>query len=332
MNDQNKIIIYQTDDGQSQIDVRLDEETIWLSQKQMGKLFEKNSDTIGLHIKNIYNTGELNEISTTEKYSVVQKEGKRGVKRKIKFYNLDVIISVGYRVNSKRGTQFRIWANNVLKNYLVEGFAINEKRLQQKIEQLDEIKKIIQLQEKVISGYQLKSSETEGLVQIISEYSYALDLLDDYDYQRINLPDTGTKSLSKISYKEAKNAIKKFAEKTKATDLFGLEKDDSFKGSLENIYQTFDGKDLYLTVEEKAAKLLYLVVKNHSFVDGNKRIAAFLFIWFLELNSILYDKNGLKQLSDSTLVALTLMLAESNPKDMDIMNKLVVNLLARKPK
>ena len=327
-----KIEIYQTNDGQTQLRVNLEEETVWLNQTQMEMLFDKSKKTISEHINNIFREGELEQKSTVRKFRTVQKEGKREVARNIDHYNLDVIISVGYRVKSQSGTQFRIWASKVLKNYLVEGFAINEKRLQQKAEQLDELKKIIQLQERVISGYQLKSSETEGLVQIISEYSYALDLLDDYDYQRIRLPEGGTKGLKKINYKEAKTAIKKFAEKTKATDLFGLEKDDSFKGSLENIYQTFDGKDLYPTAEEKAAKLLYLVVKNHSFVDGNKRIAAFLFIWFLELNSILYDKNGLKQLSDSTLVALTLMLAESNPKDMDIMNKLVVNLLAKKPK
>lgn len=260
MNDKSQIIIYQTDDEQIQIDVRIATDTIWLSQKQMGELFEKDSDTIGLHLKNIYSSGELIESATTEKYSVVQKEGNRNVKRKIKFYNLNAVISVGYRVNSIRGTQFRIWANKILKQYLVDGFAVNEKRLQQKVEQLDELKKIIQLQEKVISGYALETNETKGLIAIISEYAYALDILDDYDYQRIKLPEGGTESVRKITYKDAIDAIKKFAEKTKASNLFGLEKDDSFKGSLENIYQTFNGKDLYPTVEEKAAKLLYLVV------------------------------------------------------------------------
>lgn len=327
MNEQSKIVIYQTDDGQTNIEVRLVEETIWLSQKQMGELFEKDSDTIGLHLKKIYKTGELEEISTTEKYSVVQKEGNRKVNRKIKFYNLDAIISVGYRVNSKRGTQFRIWANKVLREYIVQGFAVNEKRLAQKAEQLDELKKIVALQEKVISGYQLRTGEAEGLIHIISAYSKALCLLDDYDYQRLQLPESTAEEKFTISYQEAKTAIKQLAEKTGATDLFGAEKDDSFKGSLENIYQTFDGKELYPSIEEKAAYLLYFVVKNHSFVDGNKRIAAFLFIWFLEKNNLLYNQSGHKILSNDALVATTLMLAESNPDDKDILIKVIVNLL-----
>jgi len=326
MNDKNKIVIYQTDDGQTQIDVRFDTETIWLSQKQMGELFEKDSDTIGLHLKNIYSTGELEEKSTTEKYSVVQKEGKRRVKRKIKFYNLDATISVGYRVNSKRGTQFRIWANKVLREYLVQGFVINEKQLTQKAGQLDELKRIVSLQEKVISGYELKTGEAEGLIQIISAYSKALSILDDYDYQRLQLPKSKTKEKFKISYEEAKIAIQQLSEKTGATELFGAEKDDSFKGSLENIYQTFEGKDLYPSLELKATHLLYFVVKNHSFVDGNKRIAAFLFIWFLEKNNFLYDKTGQKILSDDALVAITLMLAESNPEDKETLIRVIVKL------
>ncbi len=327
MNEQNKIIIYQTDDGQTNIDVRLEEETVWLSQKQMGELFEKDSDTIGLHLKNIYKTGELEEISTTEKYSVVQKEGNRKINRIIKFYNLDAIISVGYKVNSKRGTQFRIWANKILREYLVQGFAVNENRLTQKTEQLDELKRIVALQEKVISGYQLKTGEAEGLIHIISSYSKALSLLDDYDYQRLQLPESTAEEKFKISYAEAKAAIKQLAKNTGATDLFGAEKDDSFKGSLENIYQTFDGKVLYPSLEEKAAHLLYFVVKNHSFVDGNKRIAAFLFIWFLDKNGLLLTKTGAKRLSDEAIVALTLMLAESQPDDRDILIKVIVNML-----
>lgn len=328
MNEQEQIVIYQAKDGQTQIDVQLKEETIWLSQKQMAELFDKDSDTIGLHLKNIFKSKELDKNSTTEKYSVVQKEGKRNIKRNILHYNLDAIISVGYRVNSKRGTQFRIWANKILKDYLIKGFAVNEKRLQQTTLQLQELKKIVQLQENVISEYHLETDEAQGLIKVIASYSTALDLLDDYDHQRLKLPTTSAAEVVKINYDEARNAINELGKQTKFEGLFGKEKDDSFKGSLENIYQTFDGIELYKTIEEKAAHLLYFVVKNHSFTDGNKRIAAFLFVWFLERNNILYQSNGAKIIADSTLVALTLMIAQSNPNEKDMMIKVIVNLLA----
>lgn len=328
MIEQGNIIIYQEEDGKTQIDVRLKEDTIWLTQKQMSELFEKDSDTIGLHLKNIFKSKELNKDSTTEKYSVVQQEGERSVKRNILHYNLDAIISVGYRVNSKRGTQFRIWANKILKDYLVKGYALNEKRLKQSTQQLEEIKKVVQLQEKVISEYQLETDETQGLIKVISGYAKALSLLDDYDHQRLTTPDSGNVEIVKIDYIEAKEAIKQLGKQTSFEGLFGIEKDDSFKGSLENIYQTFDGIDLYKTVEEKAAHLLYFVVKNHSFTDGNKRIAAFLFIWFLEKNKLLYTTENKKIIAESTLVALTLMIAQSNPLDKDMMIKVIINLLA----
>lgn len=327
MDEQQQIVIYKTKDGQTHIDVQLKDETIWLSQKQMSLLFDKDSDTIGLHLKNIFKSEELDEISTTEKYSVVQQEGNREIKRNILHYNLDAIISVGYRVNSKRGTQFRIWANKILKDYLVKGYAINEILLKESNQKLNEFKKIVQLQEKVISEYQLESDEAEGLIKVIASYSNALDLLDDYDHQRLIIPKTENIEVVKIDYKEARNAINELGKQTKFEGLFGKEKDDSFKGSLENIYQTFDGIELYQTIEEKAAHLLYFVVKNHSFTDGNKRIAAFLFVWFLERNNLLYNISGVKIISDSTLVALTLMLAQSNPNDKDMMIKVIVNLL-----
>ncbi|MBL4939025.1 MAG: virulence protein RhuM/Fic/DOC family protein [Lutibacter sp.] len=327
MNEQERIVIYQAKDGQTQIDVQLKEETIWLTQKQMSELFEKDSDTIGLHLKNIFKSKELDKNSTTEKYSVVQQEGERNIKRNILHYNLDAIISVGYRVNSKRGTQFRIWANNILKDYLIKGYAVNKKRLQQTKQQLQELKKIVQLQENVISEYQLETDEAQGLIKVIASYSTALDLLDDYDHQRLKLPKKGNVEVVKINYVEARNAINELGKQTKFEGLFGKEKDDSFKGSLENIYQTFDGIELYQTIEEKAAHLLYFVIKNHSFTDGNKRIAAFLFVWFLERNEYLYLVNGNKRIADGTLVALTLMIAQSNPNEKDMMVKVIVNLL-----
>lgn len=325
-NKNDKVVIYQTEDGISSIDVKLEDNTVWLNQKLIAELFDRDYKTISKHINNVFREGELDKNSTVAKYATVQDEGNRVVTRDIDHYNLDIIISVGYRVKSIRGTQFRIWANKVLKDYLVQGFALNEKRLSQKAEQLDELKKIVSLQEKVISGYKLESGEAEGLIQIISAYSKALSILDDYDYQRLQIPESKSKEKFKISYIEAKVAIKQLAEKTGATELFGAEKDDSFKGSLENIYQTFEGKDLYPSLEMKAAHLLYFVVKNHSFVDGNKRIAAFLFIWFLEKNNLLYDKTGLKILSDDALVAITLMLAESKPEDKDTLIKVIVRL------
>ncbi|MCD4675826.1 MAG: virulence protein RhuM/Fic/DOC family protein [Desulfobacula sp.] len=326
MESNTKVVIYQSKDGSSSIDVNLEDNTVWLNQKQMAELFDRDYKTISKHINNVYREGELDKNSTVAKYATVQDEGNRTVTREIDHYNLDVIISVGYRVKSVQGTQFRIWANKILKEYLVQGFAVNERRLSQKAEQLVELKKIVALQEKVISAHKLKTGEAEGLIQIISAYSKALSILDDYDYQRLQLPKSKIKEKFKISYDAAKIAIQQLAEKTGATELFGAEKDDSFKGSLENIYQTFEGKDLYPSLEMKAAHLLYFVVKNHSFVDGNKRIAAFLFIWFLEKNNLLYDKSGLKILSDNALVAITLMLAESNPEDKNTLIKVIVKL------
>jgi hypothetical protein len=228
-----------------------------------------------LHLKNIYKSKELVEKLTTEYFSVVRKEGRRMVERNIQHYNLDAIISVGYRVNSRRGTQFRIWANKILKEYLIKGFAVNENRLQQKTQQIDELKKVIHLQEKVFSAHTLEHGDAEGLLKVIAEYMQALDILDDYDHQRLQLPKNQSKEVHRITYSEAKKAIQKLGEQTGASGLFGREKDDSFKGSLENIYQTFDGKDLYPSIEEKAAHLLYFVIKNHSFTDGNKRILLF---------------------------------------------------------
>jgi prophage maintenance system killer protein len=293
-------------------------------------LFDKDSDTIGLHLKNIFTTGELEESSTTEEYSVVQKEGTRNVKRKIRHYNLDAVISVGYRVNSIRGTQFRIWANKILKEYLIKGYSINEKTLKQQNEQLQELQKTIKILSSAVQSKELTSDESKGLLSIISDYSYALDMLDQYDYQSLLITNTSIKNVYRITYAEAIGQIELVRRTYGNSELFGREKDDSFKSSISTIYQTFDGKDLYPSIEEKAAHLLYFVTKNHSFSDGNKRIAAFMFLYFLSKNGVLYDRYSNKRIADNTLVALTLMIAVSKQEEMDVMIKVIVNLINSK--
>ncbi|TDN80810.1 Fic/DOC family protein [Salegentibacter sp. 24] len=326
---QDQILIYKTETGQTQIDVRLEEETVWLTQAQMIALFESSKANISEHIKHIFSSGELDDNSTVRKFRTVQSEGKREVARDRMHYNLDVVISVGYRVNSKRGILFRQWANKVLKEFLLQGYSINEKILREKTSQLEELKNVGRLQEKVISEHDLNTDESAGLIKIIAQYSRALDLLDDYDHQRLEVPEEGSREVFQITYSEARKAIDELGRQTKFEGLFGREKDDSFKGSLENIYQTFGGEDLYPTTEEKAAHLLYFVVKNHSFSDGNKRIAAFLFVWFLDRNKILYTQTGNKVIPDNALVALTLLIAESHPGDKEMMIKVIVNLISR---
>ncbi len=321
------IKIYQSQDGQTEVQVRFEDETVWLSQKQMAQLFDKDTDTVGLHLKNIYKSGELDEISTTEDSSVVQLEGKRNVKRNVKFYNLDSIISVGYRVNSKRGIQFRIWANKILKEYLIKGFSINEKRLAQQNEQLKELQNSVKILGNALTFKALSNDESIGLLKIISDYAYALDILDQYDYQSLEIKNTSGKETFQLTYEEAINQIMLAKKIHGNSDLFGHEKDDSFQSSVATIYQTFGGIDLYPSIEEKAANLLYFITKNHSFSDGNKRIAAFLFLYFMERNGILFDKNGNKRIADNTLVALTLMIAVSKPIEKDTMTKVIVNLI-----
>jgi len=326
----NKIQIYQSPDNQIELQVNLEKDTVWLSQKQMALLFDKNLMTVNEHIKNIYLENELDEISTIRKSLILQTEGKRKIKREVLIYNLDVIISVGYRVKSKRGTQFRQWATQRLKDYLVKGFAINEKRLKETENQFRELKQAVGLLEKVAGEKELSGNEAMGLLKLLNDFTTALDILDRYDHQTLKIKKSKTKEVFRISYKEAKKAIEGLKKKFGGSDLFGKEKDKSFKSSLENIYQTFDGKDLYYSLEEKAAHLLYFVVKNHSFIDGNKRIAAFLFVWFLERNNLLYHHDR-KVIDDNALVALTLMIAASNPDDRNMMIKVIVNLLNNKP-
>ena len=325
--DESAIKIFQTDDGKTEIQVVIQSDTVWLSQKQIADLFEKDADTVGLHLRNIYKTGELLEKATTEKYSVVQKEGDRNVTRSLKLYNLDAIISVGYRVNSQRGVQFRIWANQVIKDYLIKGYALNERRLKSQNEQLNSLKESVLILTKIVNQKKLSPDESEGLLKIITDYAFALDILDQYDYQKLKISDTSDKELYRITYQEAKDHIKRLREIYGNGPLFGKEKDNSFQSSISTIYQTFDGKDLYPSIEEKAANLLYLITKNHSFVDGNKRIAAFMFLLFLEKNNLLYTETRDKRIADNALVALTLMIAVSNTDEKDTMTKVIVNLI-----
>lgn len=322
-----EIKIYESQDGNAQIEVTLKDDTIWLTQKQMAELFDKDSDTIGLHLKNIFSSKELDKNSTTEKYSVVQKEGNRNVARNILHYNLDAIISVGYRVSSKRGTQFRIWSNKILKEYLVKGYVLNEQRLKEKEKQLNEVLEAVKYLSGLKNKKELSSSEQDGILKIINDYSHALQVLDDYDHQKLKIEESNKVEHFRITYKEAKEQIRIWRDHQNAGGLFGNEKDSSFEGSLNTIYQTFDGKELYPSLEEKAANLIYFIVKNHPFSDGNKRIAAGVFVWFLDRNKMLYKENGSKLIADNTLVALTLMLAESNSAEKDMMVKVIVNLI-----
>ena len=322
---ENSIVIYQTDDGQTQIDVRLENDTVWLSQAQMAELFLTDRTSIVRHINNIYREDELEREATCAKIAQVQIEGKRHVKRTIAYFNLDMIISVGYRVNSKRGIKFRQWANHVLKDYLIKGFAVNERI---RHEQVGELRQLVGvLGRTILNQPALSSEDGQALFAVVTDYANALDTLDDYDYQRLRIKETTLEDRFHATYENAIQAIETLREKFGASALFGNEKDDSFKSSIGQIYQTFDGMELYPSVEEKAAMLLYLVTKNHSFSDGNKRIAATLFLWFLNNNGILYRLDGTKRIADNTLVALTLMIAESRTEEKDVMVKVVVNLI-----
>lgn len=324
MDNRGEIVIYQTKDGKTSIDVKLENETVWLNQAQMAELFQTDRTSIVKHVNNIYKSEELEKDSTCAKIAQVQMEGNRTIKRHIIYYNLDMIISVGYRVNSMRGTQFRIWANKILKDYLIKGYAINQ---QVKAAQLEDQKSTVRLLSNVIEHKQLTLDEANGLLRVITDYTYGLDTLDKYDYQQLEVDSTTPTEEFRATYEEAMEAIHLLQEKFGSSDLFGNEKDQSFKSSINTIYQTFGGEELYPSVEEKAAMLFYLVVKNHSFSDGNKRIAAFLFLWFLEKNGILYKSDGSKLIGNNTLVALTLMIAESRTEEKDVMVKVVINLI-----
>ena len=318
--EENKIVIYQTEDGQTQIDVRLENETVWLNVAQMSTLFSKEESNVRRHIINAFKEGELER-----DYNNVHFLHVDGVKKPVPFYSLDVIISVGYRVKSKRGTAFRIWARNVLKEYLVKGYADN-KRMRR--EQIGELRQLVGMLGRTIQNQPvLSTDETNALFEVVTDYTYALDTLDNYDYERLTIHKTTKEAPFHATYENAMEAIDGLRKKFGGSALFGNEKDESFKSSIGQIYQTFGGEELYPSVEEKAAMLLYLVTKNHSFSDGNKRIAATLFLWFLNNNRILYRADGSKRIADNTLVALTLMIAESRTEEKDVMVKVVVNLI-----
>lgn len=321
----NSIEIYSSQDGSIQLKVKLENDTVWLTQSQMAELFGVDRTSIVRHIRNIYKSEELDQNSTCAKNAQVRTEGHRSILREIPYYNLDMIISVGYRVNSKNATSFRRWATSVLKQYLIKGYAINQ---QIKLDRYNELKDVVRLMSRTV-GLQEKvtSEEYGGLFNVISDYVYALDTLDHYDYQSLSIQKTTKEESFRATYDNAMEAINALKEKFGGSQWFANEKDDSFKSSIGQIYQTFGGEDLYPSVEEKAAMLLYLVVKNHSFSDGNKRIAAMLFLWFLNNNHVLYAEDGHKRIADNTLVALTLMIAESRTEEKDVMVKVVVNLI-----
>ena len=323
----NQIIIYQTEDGQTQVDVRLENDMIWLTRQQIAVLFGRDYKTISKHINNalkeeLAGSVVVAKFANTTQHGAI--EGKTQT-HDIDYFNLEVITSVGYRVKSKRGVQFRQWANNVLKKYLIKGYAVNE-RLRK--EQIGELRQLVGMLGRTIQSQPLLSNdETNALFEVVTDYTYALDTLDNYDYERLTINKTTKEEPFHATYENAMEAINGLREKFGGSVLFGNEKDDSFKSSIGQIYQTFGGEELYPSVEEKAAMLLYLVTKNHSFSDGNKRIAATLFLWFLNNNHILYYPDGSKRIADSTLVALTLMIAESRTEEKDVMVKVVVNLI-----
>ena len=321
----NQIIIYQTEDGQTRVDVRMENETVWLTQAQMAELFQTDRTSIVRHINNIYKIEELEREATCAKIAQVQMEGNRKVTRQVPYFNLDMIISVGYRVNSKRGVKFRQWANSVLKQYLVKGYAVND-RLRR--DQLGELRQLVQVVGRTLQHQDITSTaDGQALFDVVVDYTYALDTLDNYDYERLCIERTTPQTAFRATYENAMAEIRRLHDKFGGSQWFGNEKDDSFKSSIGQIYQTFGGEELYPSAEEKAAMLLYLVTKNHSFSDGNKRIAATLFLWFMNNNGILYRPDGTKRLADNTLVALTLMIAESRTEEKDVMVKVVVNLI-----
>lgn len=315
----NSIEIYHSQDGSVQLNVKLENETVWLSANQMAMLFDRDAKTIRKHINNVFADGELVKESNTQKMRVANSD------KPVPFYNLDVIISVGYRVKSRQGVQFRQWATSVLKQYLIKGYVVNQ---QIKLDRYNELKDVVRLMSRsIVLQDKVTTDEYSELFNVISDYVYALDTLDQYDYQSLSISKTTKEEPFRATYDNAMEVINALKEKFGGSKWFANEKDDSFKSSIGQIYQTFGGEELYPSVEEKAAMLLYLVVKNHSFSDGNKRIAAMLFLWFLNNNRVLYAKDGHKRIADNTLVALTLMIAESRTEEKDLMVKVVVNLI-----
>ncbi len=321
MDKQNEIVIYQAQDGSAHLQVNLQDDTIWLTQRQMADLFEKDVRTINEHTQNIYKLGELTSNSTIRKFRIVRQEGNRQINRNIDHYNLDVVISIGYRVNSLRGTQFRIWANSVLNKYLVKGYAINEKRLAQKEQEVQVLKNGIQILSRAIEE---KTVDNEWL----SIFSKGLSLLDDYDHEQLDTKGLTIKEAQYSSLDDYQILINQMSTEF-YSGLFGKEKDKSFQSSVAQIEKGFGEKDFYPTLEEKAAMLLYLIIKNHSFVDGNKRIAAACFLKFLQQNNMLFNTQNQPIISNDTLASLTLFIASSKPEEMETVKRLVISVLNR---
>ncbi|AUC23454.1 death-on-curing protein [Polaribacter sejongensis] len=321
MQEKNQIKIFQAKDNQVEVSVQLDNETVWLNRNQLATLFDRDIKTIGKHITNVFKEGELSKVATVAKYATVQKEGDREVTRNVEHYNLDVIISVGYRVKSQRGTQFRIWANSILKEHLVKGYTINEKRLAQKEQEVQILKDGITILSRVIEE---KTADNHWL----SVFAKGLSLLDDYDHEELDAKGLTTKEAEYPSISDYQKLINQMLTEFDS-DVFGKEKDKSFESSVAQIEKGFGTKDFYTSIEEKAAMLLYLVVKNHSFVDGNKRIAAACFLKFLQQNEILFNNQNQPIISNDTLASLTLFIASSKPEEMETVKRLVISVLNR---
>lgn len=327
MENKGEIIIYQSSDHQTQIEVKFEKETVWLNQAQISELFNRDRTVITRHINNIFKDQELEEGLVSANFAHTTRHGAIAGKtqeKTITYYNLDVIISVGYRVNSKRGTQFRQWATQRLKEHLIQGYTINQQRLQQ-------LQQTIQLIHQTGNAEQLNLSEAKGLLDIINNYTQSFVLLNQFDSNSLSEEKLNENITYEIQYKDAIAAIVELKEqliqKKEASALFGNQKDESFTGILKSIVQTFDGNYLYSTIEEQAAHLLYFVIKNHPFTDGNKRIGAFLFVWFLEQNKHRFKESGEVKINDNGLTALALLIAQSNPDDKELMIKLIVNLI-----
>lgn len=316
-----EVAIYQAEDGKTRLEVQLEHDTVWLNQAQLVDLFQRDQSVLSRHIRNVFKEGELNEKSNMQKMHIANSD------KPVAFYSLDVIISVGYRVKSQRGTQFRQWATRVLREHLVKGYTLNEQRLQEERAKLQEIQQAVALLSRTLAQQQLLSDTGQEVLQVITDYAYALATLDRYDHGTLTVEATSGPAVFVLEYDKAIAIVKSM--KTDFDGLFGQEKDQGFKSALGAIYQTFDGKDVYPSVEEKAANLLYFIVKNHAFTDGNKRIAAAVFIFFLARNGILYREDGSKRLADNALVALTLLIAESRPEEKDTIVKVIVNLINR---
>ncbi len=324
----NQIVIYQTSDGQTQIDVKMQDETVWLTQETMAQLFNTTVPNINMHIKNIYEDEELDKNRTIKDFLTVRQEGRRSVSRKLTYYNLDMIIAVGYRVKSKTATQFRIWANKILKEYLIQGYSVNKHLLSTQQEKLEILQSTISLLTRSLTNQVETVEQAQSVAKILENFTRGLNLLDDFDHKELDTKGNTTKKAVRISKEEFLEVIKEMKSNFES-DVFAVPKDESFESSVNQIYQTFDGTELYPTLEEKAAMLLYLIVKNHSFADGNKRIGASCFLYFMNKNGILYN-DGVTIIDNATLFAMTLLIAESNPAEMEVIKQVVISVLNRR--